>query len=135
MNMLAVILVKSCMRIDVLEKDFKMRAAFSHSPSRVAGQNASRWIQPFALAAAVFILARAQEFATVIVLERFEDQPKRLGRVPDDLLSHEGRKEETRCMAGRLASPSPPSGPGGDTTERTGTRGKLLLWLSIELRK
>ena len=109
-----------------------MRAAFSHSRSRVAGQKASRWTRPFALAAAVFILVNELAFATDMeVLERFEDQPKRPWREPEDLLSQDGRKEETRCMAGRLTSPSPPSWPGGGTTERMGIGGALLVLLPM----
>lgn len=118
-----------------MEKDFKMRAAFSHSRSSVAGQKASRCIRllprlirELAFAAAVLILAKAlgDAKAALPVLVRF-DQPKKAGRGPVDeveaLLSHEGRKDETRCMAGRLASPSPLSSPGGGTTERTGRDG------------
>lgn len=120
---------------DLLEKDFKMRAAFSHSRSRVAGQKASlcmrlppRLIRELAFAAAVLILARVlgDGSAPLPVLERF-DQPKKVGLGLDEdvevLLSHEGRKDETRCIAGRLASPSPLSSPGGGTTERTGRDG------------
>jgi hypothetical protein len=119
----------------ILQNDLRMRAAFSHSRSRVAGQKASRCTRPLALAAAVFNLDNALEFATDIeVLERLEDQPKRPAlEPPDDLLSHEGRKEETRCMAGRLASPSPPSWPGGGTTERTGIQGALLVLVLLEM--
>lgn len=81
---------------------------------------------------AVFILVNELAFATDMeVLERFEDQPKRPWREPEVLLSQDGRKEETRCMAGRLASPSPPSWPGGGTTERTGIGGALLVLLPV----
>lgn len=110
-----------------------MRAAFSHSRSSVAGQKASLWTRPFALAAKVFILDNELEFATDIeaLLERFEDQPNKLALVLEFLLSHEGRKAETRCMAGFLASPSPPSWPGGGTTERIGIEGALLVLVVV----
>jgi hypothetical protein len=109
-----------------------MRAAFSHSRSSVAGQKASLWTRPFALAAVVFILDNELWFATDIeALERFEDQPNKPDLVLEDLLSHEGRKAETRCIAGLLASPSPPSWPGGGTTERIGIEGALLVLVLV----
>lgn len=109
-----------------------MRAAFSHSRSRVAGQKASFCTRPLALAAVVFILDNELWFATDMeALERFEDQPNKLDLVLEDLLSHEGRKAETRCMAGLLASPSPPSWPGGGTTERMGIEGALLVLVLV----
>jgi hypothetical protein len=121
-------------RYPSVENDLRMRAAFSHSRSRVAGQKASRWTRPLALAAEVFILDNEFEFATDIeVLERFDDQPNKPALEFEDLLSHEGRKAETRCMAGRLASPSPPSWPGGGTTERMGMQGALLLLVLAEM--
>ena len=80
-------------------------------------------------------LAKALE---ALVLERFDDQPNRPGRelelALEFLLSHEGKKAETRCMTGRLASrlrlrPDPPllslSSPGGGITERTGSGVRL----------
>jgi hypothetical protein len=82
----------------------------------------------------VFILDKEFEFETDIeVLERFEDQPNKPALEFEDLLSHEGRKAETRCMAGLLASPSPPSWPGGGTTERMGMQGALLLLVLAEM--
>jgi hypothetical protein len=80
----------------------------------------------------VFILDNALEFAIDMeALERFEDQPNKPDLELEDLLSHEGRKAETRCMAGLLASPSPPSWPGGGTTERMGIKGALLVLVLV----
>lgn len=112
-----------------------MRAAFSHSPSRAAGQKVSRCIRPLrlirelAFAAAVLILARAlvDDVEVGPVLERLEDHPKKPLRLPDVLLSHAGRKPDTRCMAGRFVSPSPLCWPGGGTTERTGRDGESRI--------
>lgn len=101
-----------------------MRAALSHSRSSVAGQKASRWTRLPELAAATLILGTFFDpivslggAAAVLV-----PQPQKLLAMPpvlltrlatagggplvglveaEALLSHDGRKAETRCMASR----------------------------------
>ena len=111
----------------VPQNDFNMRAALSHSRSRVAGQNASLWTRAL-LAAATLILARP---LTLLLLDRLAHQEREaagllllplelwmLALDPEFLFSQAGRKLETRCMLARRrrASPSLPGPPG--TTER-----------------
>jgi hypothetical protein len=88
--------------------------------SRVEGQKASRWTLALLMLVrvlsllSVLILLRPAALAVVLVLDRL-DQPNRPPVVvvtavpplalplmepePDCLLSHEGKNEETRCMA------------------------------------
>lgn len=93
----------------VPQKDLMILAAFSHSRSSVAGQNASFCTRPGcpAFAAATFTLAKALDtLAVVLVLDLFPaPQPKKppaptLEPNEEERFSHEGRKAETRCMLG-----------------------------------
>ena len=74
-----------------------MRAALSHSKSKVAGHRVSRCTR--ALAAATLILESA-----LGVLDRLGHPKKPPPLLPEVLFSHEGRKEETRCIGRVLAA-------------------------------
>lgn len=102
-----------------------MRAAFSHSKSRVAGQKASRRTLPWMmlpvllfLALAALTLILAMPLAPLFLLPPMPDWPGHEKKPPpppaadllvavepplfEFLLSHEGRKAETRCMVWRV---------------------------------
>lgn len=100
-----------------------MRAALSHSRSSVAGQKASRWTRLPELAAATLMLGTF--FDPIVSLggaAALAPHPQKLVVMPpvlltrlatagggplvglveaEALLSHDGRKAETRCMASR----------------------------------
>lgn len=90
------------------QNDFNILAALSHSESKVAGQKASRWIFP-EFAASTLILAKDFAFELELVGSvgavgfALFPQPKNpvFGPLAAEelvLLSHEGKKAETRCM-------------------------------------
>lgn len=78
------------------------------------------------------MLSLVRAFGVVGLVEEFDQANKPGRRAPEFefLFSHEGKKAETRCMTGRLASPLrpdppclvllSPSSPGGGITETSG---------------
>lgn len=95
---------------DVLQKDFRMRAALSHSLSRGAGQYASLSNRAgpavvdagllLRFAAVLFLSVQAKTFSKAASdgLVLWAARALLLGCCFD--LSHEGSREETRCMMG-----------------------------------
>lgn len=104
---------------DIPQNDLMIRAAFSHSRSRVAGQKASRWTRPLLrlvavldlLATLTLMLARP---LVLVVDDRRFDHPNNppvlfvgaalfeLEAELEALLSHEGKKADTRCIMAML---------------------------------
>jgi len=104
--------------VHVLQNDFKMRAAFSHSLSRVVGQYASLPKLAGTGAAAELLARLAEEPAQPKTLSSDTGTSDGLDLVvvvvvlfvlaaPVLVLSHEGSSAETRCM---MTAP----GPDGD---------------------